>query len=128
MTRKSGALALALLLAGCAPDAEPLQHPQAMPEANPVEYPPALWDQRLQGETLLMLHVDERGAVDSAYVETSSGYPAFDSAALAGGRRLRFTPGRKGEHTVAMWTQLRVRFTPDSTAALSVPVGPDSLP
>jgi TonB family protein len=121
------AVALAAVLSGCAGEEPPLQQPEAMPDANPVEYPVALWDRRVQGETLLMLHVDERGTVDSAYVRTSSGYPEFDSAAVAGGRRLRFTPGRRGDHSVATWTQLRVRFAPDSTASLGVPVNPDSI-
>ena len=49
------------------------------------------------------------------------------AAALAGGRRLRFTPGRRGDHSIAMWTQLRVRFAPDSAATLGVPVNPDSI-
>ncbi|HSJ14411.1 MAG TPA: energy transducer TonB [Longimicrobiales bacterium] len=128
MVQKICALAIAVALTGCAPDEVPVQQPAAMPDANPVEYPAALWDRGLQGETLLMLRVNERGSVDSAYVRNSSGYPEFDSAAVSGGRRLRFTPGRRGDHSVAMWTQLRVRFAPDSTATLSVPVGPDSMP
>ena len=129
MVQRIGALGLTLLLLGCegALEQEPLQQPQAMPDANPVEYPVELWDQGLQGETLLMLRVSDRGLVDSAYVATSSGHAAFDSAALAGGGRLRFTPGRRGDHSIAMWTQLRVRFAPDSAATLGVPVNPDSI-
>ena len=127
MMRIWGALALVAGLAGCAGEDEPVQQPQALPDANPIEYPAELWDPGVQGETQVLLHVDERGLVDSAYVGRSSGHAEFDSAAVAGGRRLRFTPGRRGDHSVAMWTQLRVRFAPDSTATLSVPVNPDSL-
>jgi hypothetical protein len=34
---------------------------------------------------------------------------------------LRFTPGRKGDRRVAMWTKMPVRFTQDSTATLGAP-------
>ena len=121
-------VSLALLLAGCVGEAGPVQQPEAMPDANPIEYPVAMWDSRLEGETVLMLHVSERGLVDSAFVQTTSGHAQFDSAAVQGARRLRFTPGREGDHSVAMWTRLPVRFALDSTATLGIPVAPDSTP
>lgn len=114
-----------LLLAACEQAEEPLRQPVPMGERNPVEYPVSMWDQRVEGETVVLMLVNERGDVDSAYVERSSGQTAFDSAALAGARQLRFTPGRRGDRYMAMWTRLPVRFALDSTATLGVTVSPE---
>ena len=123
--RLTALLAGVLLLAACENADEPLQQPVPMAEKNPIEYPVSMWDRRVEGETMLLVHVDEYGDVDSLYVERSSGQPAFDSAALAGARQLRFTPGRRGEKHIAMWTRLPVRFAMDSTATLGVTVSPE---
>lgn len=118
------ALVLALALLGCGDSGQPLQQPVPEPGANPIEYPVSLWDQRLEGETMLLVHVDEFGNVDSAAVDSTSGRPEFDSAAVAGARKLQFTPGRRGEHAIAMWTRLPVRFALDSTARVGPTVPP----
>ena len=86
-----------------------------MPDPSPIEYPVALWDRNVQGTTEVMVHVNEFGDVDSAVISTPSGYAEFDSAALAGTRQLRFTPGKRGDRHVAMWTRVPVRFSQDST-------------
>ena len=88
-----------------------------MPGSSPFEYPVALWDERVQGETLLLVHVTAVGDVDSAYVHTSSGVAALDSAAVAGALQLRFSPARQGNKRVPMWTKLPVRFSVDSVGA-----------
>ena len=66
------------------------------PEA-PIQYPPHLFDQKVEGEVVLRLFVDSTGrlAAESSRIAESSGYPALDSAALAGARRLRFAPARR---------------------------------
>lgn len=126
MSMRHRGIALAILmLAACEQADEPLQQPVPMGERNPVEYPVSLWDQRAEGETVLLVHVNQFGDVDSAYVERSSGQAAFDSAAMAGARQLRFTPGKRGDNHVAMWTRLPVRFALDSTATLGVTVSPE---
>jgi periplasmic protein TonB len=104
-----------LLLASCSPAREPITQPEIMPDASPFVYPVELWDQRKRGETLLLLHVTRDGQVDSVQISHSSGEAAFDSAAMAGGRKLRFVPGKLGERPVDMWTKLPVRFSLDST-------------
>jgi periplasmic protein TonB len=92
-----------------------------MPDPSPIDYPLALWDRQVQGETELMVHVNERGNVDSVLVSKPSGWLEFDSAAVRGARRLRFTPGRMGDRPVAMWTKMPVRFARDSTATVGRP-------
>jgi TonB family protein len=123
--RRGLGLALALASAGCADSAEPLQQPVPAASENPIEYPVSMWDRRVEGETMVLVHVTEYGNVDSAYVEATSGHGEFDSAAVAGARKLQFMPGRRGEHVIAMWTRLPVRFALDSTATVGAPAAPN---
>jgi TonB family protein len=116
VARRFSLLALVMVLAGCAAEVEPISQPELMPNATPFRYPVSLWDKRLTGETVLMLHVTRDGLVDSVSVFNSSGQTAFDSAAVAGARQLRFVPGRQGAKPVDMWTKLPVRFWRDSTS------------
>jgi periplasmic protein TonB len=76
------------------PDAEP---PVAVNAESPIRYPPALYDQRTEGDVVLRLFVDSAGRLlpESTRVAESSGYPALDSAALAGAAQLRFAPARR---------------------------------
>lgn len=93
--------------------------PQPMSSNPPVEYPVELWDANIEGETILMIHVDAEGLVVSVEVDEASGSPGLDSAAVQGGRQLRFVPGRRGDRRVGAWVRLPVRFRRDS-----VQVGP----
>ena len=63
---------------------------------SPVRYPPALYEQRVEGTVVLRLYADETGAVsaDSTRIAEGSGHPALDSAALAGVAAMRFAPAR----------------------------------
>jgi protein TonB len=111
-------LAVLYLFTGCAePPQEPIEQPALMPGPSPFIYPVSLWDQKVTGETVLLVHVTRVGGVDSVTVSNPSGHLAFDSAALAGARKLRFVPGKRGDLPVDMWTRLPVRFYLDSTAA-----------
>ncbi|HSH46277.1 MAG TPA: energy transducer TonB [Longimicrobiales bacterium] len=92
---------------GPAPEVVP---PRAMMEESPFEYPLALWDAGVEGESLVMVRVDAAGAVDSVYVLESGGEPAFDSAAVAGARTMTFLPARQGDAVVSAWVRLPVRF------------------
>lgn len=102
----------AALLAACG-DAAPADPPEPLFGSAEIEFPVELWDQEREGETLLMVLVNAMGGVDSVYVAESSGHAAFDSAAVAGARELRFAPARKGERRVEMWARLPVRFARD---------------
>ncbi|HEX5724232.1 MAG TPA: energy transducer TonB [Longimicrobiaceae bacterium] len=110
--------ALGALLAAAACDRqEPPQTPPRQLSESPFQYPEELWDAGVEGQTTLRIYVTSQGTVDSARVETGSGYPAFDSAALAGSRRLRFEPARRGEEAVAAWFLLPVQFQLGGDAA-----------
>src|SRR5438309_1978715 len=59
--------------------------------------PPALFDQEVEGDVVLRLFVDSTGHLrpESTKVAESSGYPALDSAAVAGAGQLHFAPARR---------------------------------
>jgi TonB family protein len=80
------------------------QHPDEAPKMLnkelPFHYPQALFAKKVQGNVTLRLFIDRDGHVraDSTQVVESSGYPAFDSAAIRGSQELQFVPAKtKGE-------------------------------
>ncbi len=110
-------LVVAVVLAGCGGD-EPVTHPEPVSIESPFRYPIEEWDERLEGEVVVMVHVTDVGDVDSVYVLESSGRPALDSAAVEGARELEFAPGRRGDDRIAMWAKLPVVFArPDSVGS-----------
>jgi TonB family protein len=70
--------------------------PTMLNQELPFRYPAALYARRVQGNVTLRLFVDRTGRLhpESTRVEQSSGYPALDSAAVAGSQELRFEPGK----------------------------------
>jgi TonB family protein len=82
------------------PDQEP---PVPLNADSPIQYPPRLYDQRVEGDVVLRLFVDSGGRLvaESSKVAESSGYSGLDSAALAGARKLRFAPARRRGLAVA---------------------------
>jgi len=105
----SAALALGGV-AGCTGDAE-IDQPAPLYGEVPIEYPLSLWDQDMEGETLLRVRVTDTGQVDSVEVLESSGHVAFDSAAVQGARDLRFSPARKGGKRIEVWAKVPVHFS-----------------
>jgi len=86
--------------------------PVALNADSPVDYPVALYQQRISGTVLLRLYVDEAGSLvaDSTKVQESSGYPALDSAALAAAPRLRYAPALHNGTPVATFFTQPIRF------------------
>jgi len=104
------ALLLAVLAAACGTEKE-IEQPSPLLGEIPIVYPLALWDQDIEGETLLRVRVTDTGVVDSVEVVESSGYEAFDSAAIAGARELRFNPARRGGERIQVWARVPVHFS-----------------
>jgi len=100
--------------ASAAPAEEP---PVALNPEPPIQYPPALFDQRVEGSVVLRLFVDSTGRLfpESTKVAESSGYPALDSAAVSGAGRLRFAPGRRRGTPVAVSFLQPVEFKHPNT-------------
>lgn len=79
------------------------QPPVATNPVSPMEYPQALLSEGIGGRVLLRLFVDSTGRLiaDSTRIAESSGYPALDSAALAGAPALRFSPALRNGRPVS---------------------------
>ena len=95
------------------PAAPPDQEaPVALNAESPIQYPPRLFDRRVEGDVVLRLFVDSTGRVvpESSRVGESSGYPALDSAALAGVKKLRYAPARRRGSPVAAAFLQRIEF------------------
>src|SRR5256712_12399492 len=73
------------------------ERPVALIPDVPIAYPVALFEQRVEGDVTLRLFVDSMGKLipESTRVAEPSGYPALDSAALAGATALRFAPAKR---------------------------------
>lgn len=97
-----------LILWGCGENLP--ETPPRQLSGSPFHYPEELWDAGVEGETLVRLFVTTEGAVDSAEVETTSGYAAFDSAAITGAYDLQFEPALRGDEPAAVWVLLPVEF------------------
>jgi TonB family protein len=111
-------LAMAMAgIAGCNDEDAVIEEPQLVVDESPFRYPVAMWDEGVEGETVIMVRVTEKGGVDSVYVLESSGQAAFDSAAVVGGRDLRFRPGKRDDRTVTMWAKVPVRFQMNETGS-----------
>jgi protein TonB len=100
----------ALALSACTSDQQ-IERPAPLYGEVPIDYPIELWDQDVEGQTLLRVRVTDMGRVDSIQVLESSGHPAFDSAAIAGARDLRFRPARRDGKRIEVWAQVPVQFS-----------------
>jgi TonB family protein len=71
--------------------------PVAINPDVPIAYPPGLFERKVEGEVTLRLFVDSTGKLipESTRVAEPSGYPALDSAALAGATALHFAPAKR---------------------------------
>lgn len=75
-------------------------------------YPPDLSARRIRGEVVLKLHIDSSGAVASADVVRSSGYPQMDKSALDAVKKWKFQPARQFGMPIAIDILKRFRFEP----------------
>ena len=88
-----------------------IQQPIPLLDEMTIDYPLSLWDQAIEGETLLRVLVTEEGSVDSVEIFESSGHPAFDSAAVAGVMNLQFDPATQDGESIGVWVTLPVQFS-----------------
>ncbi|MFN2570061.1 MAG: energy transducer TonB [Gemmatimonadales bacterium] len=109
--------------------------PVALNPDVPIAYPPALFDAKIEGDVTLRLFVDSTGKLiaDSTRVAEPSGYPALDSAALAGSAALHFAPAKRHGVPVATAFLQPVEFrqvgtTRTGTVVLPPPPAPTPVP
>ncbi|HWV56881.1 MAG TPA: energy transducer TonB [Longimicrobiales bacterium] len=115
---------LAVAVMACGAEPEPIGGLTPVGDIPKFEFPIELWDQGVEGSTVLLIHVNEGGQVDSVMVHESSGYEAFDQAAVDGARELRFEPAVQGGRVVPTWARLPIRFSRDS-AGIQSPIVAD---
>jgi periplasmic protein TonB len=97
---------------GAASTVHPDEAPTLVNAELPFQYPASLYARKVQGNVTLRLFVDRDGRTDpeSTRVEETSGYPALDSAAVAGSRDLRFVPAKLRGEPVPLTILLPVWF------------------
>lgn len=139
MIREKGPVLLAFGVLACggsgpAPSAgsAPAEEPPVAVNADPaVQYPPDLYDRRVEGDVVLRLFVDSSGRLspESTRVSESSGFAALDSAAVRGASRLRYAPARRHGLPVATAFLQTVEFRhPGGGAAPAPPPTPPTTP
>src|SRR5256712_10764834 len=107
--------------------------PVALNPDVPIAYPVALFEQRVEGYVTLRLDVDSMAKLipESTRVAEPSGYPALDSAALAGAPALRFAPAKRHGVPVATEFLQPVEFRQvgtTRTGTVTLPPGPAATP
>lgn len=113
---RAAAICAALAVSACgeAPPSAP-RVPPTQPMARdtpPPEYPAELACDGIGGKVVLMLQIGQDGVPAEARVQTSSGRPALDAAAMEAVRAWRFVPGTAAGKPVATKIQVPVTFTP----------------
>lgn len=104
--------------------------PVALNPDVPIAYPPALYDQKVEGDVTLRLFVDSTGKLipESTRVAEPSGYPALDSAALTGARALRFAPAKRHGVPVATAFLQPIEFRQVGTSRAGTVTAPPAAP
>jgi TonB family protein len=85
---------------------------------NPVEiaqvllrfYPTMLRDAGIGGSSLVWFFIDETGHVVRTLIHESSGYDAFDEAALRVADQMRFSPAYNRDKAVPVWVSIAIVF------------------
>lgn len=98
---------------------KPDEHPVMINRDLPFHYPGSLYARRLQGNVTLRLFVDASGRAvpESTIVAEPSEHAAFDTAAVAGSRELRFVPAKLRGEPMGMTILFPVYFRhPDAPA------------
>lgn len=104
--------AAGLLLAACDLAGE-IERPRPRFAVSPVEYPLEMWNQGVEGTTVVRVLVNEAGGVDSTMIAESSGYAELDSAALRGAGIMEFEPALRGGEPLEVWARVPVHFAKD---------------
>ena len=73
-------------------------------------YPPMLRDAGIEGTVNVWFFIDEQGRVQNTRVAESSGYDAFDQAALQVADQMRFTPAYNRDQRVPVWVSIPISF------------------
>lgn len=81
-----------------------------MQQALIRHYPPLLRDAGVGGTVNVWFFIDEEGRVQNTQINESSGYDAFDEAALKVAEVARFSPAYNRDKKVPVWIALDITF------------------
>jgi TonB family protein len=87
-----------------------LQNTRAVRAALERFYPPLLRDAGIGGTVKVWFFIDENGRVQRTQINTSSGYDAFDQAALRVADIMEFSPAYNRDQRVPVWVALDITF------------------
>ena len=73
-------------------------------------YPPLLRDAGIGGTVNVWFFIDENGRVQKTQINTTSGYDAFDQAALKVADIMEFSPAYNRDQKVPVWVALDITF------------------
>jgi cell division initiation protein len=73
-------------------------------------YPPMLREAGIGGTVKVWFYVDTDGRVTNTQINSSSGYEAFDQAALKVSDMMVFTPAYNGDKKVPVWVEMDLNF------------------
>ncbi len=74
------------------------------------EYPQGARQRGEQGDVVVEIRVNDRGAVDDVSIVSSCGFPELDNAAVRAAKSARFTPAKSGDKSVASTARLTLTF------------------
>jgi len=87
-----------------------LRNGEAVTRTLAREYPPQLRNAGIGGRVLLWLYIDDAGRVQDSQVKTSSGFVAFDEAAIRVAMTMQFSPALNRDRKVPVWVAIPVDF------------------
>jgi TonB family protein len=87
-----------------------LRNTREIAQALQRYYPPLLRDAGIGGTVNVWFFIDEDGRVQNRLINESSGYDAFDQAALRVADLMEFTPAYNRDKRVPVWVALDVTF------------------
>jgi periplasmic protein TonB len=87
-----------------------LQNQRAVQDALRRHYPPLLRDAGIGGTVQVWFFIDENGRVRDTRLNQSSGYDAFDQAALRVADIMEFSPAYNRDQRVMVWVSLPITF------------------
>lgn len=73
-------------------------------------YPPMLRDAGISGTVKVWFYIDQNGRVVKTQVNVSSGYDAFDAAAVKVASLMEFSPARNMDKKVPVWVSIPIVF------------------
>jgi periplasmic protein TonB len=87
-----------------------LRNTRAVQEALRRHYPPLLRDAGIGGTVNIWFFIDENGRVRNTRLAESSGYDAFDQAAIRVAEVMEFSPAYNRDQRVPVWVSLPITF------------------